>query len=72
MVGAAGVTIRPRITGFDFFRASMSTLQTAGGGRVFFFGSSGSVLAILSERCRHDYPSLAIETVSPTYGDWWS
>ena len=72
MVGAAlaGVTIGPRITGFDFFRAFMSTLQTAGGGRVFFFGSSDSVLAILRERCRHDYPSLAIETMSPPYGDW--
>jgi N-acetylglucosaminyldiphosphoundecaprenol N-acetyl-beta-D-mannosaminyltransferase len=72
MVGAAlaGVTIGPRITGSNFFRALMSALQTAGCGRVFFFGSSDLVLAILKERCRQDYPSLAIDTMSPPYGDW--
>jgi N-acetylglucosaminyldiphosphoundecaprenol N-acetyl-beta-D-mannosaminyltransferase len=72
VVGAAlaGVTIGPRITGSNFFSALMSALQTSGGGRVFFFGSSDSVLAILRERCRQDYPSLAIETMSPPYGDW--
>jgi N-acetylglucosaminyldiphosphoundecaprenol N-acetyl-beta-D-mannosaminyltransferase len=72
VVGAAlaGVTIGPRITGFNFFRALMSALQTRGCGRVFFFGSSDSVLAILSQRCRQDFPSLAIATMSPSFGDW--
>lgn len=71
-VGAtlAGVTIGQRITGFDFFRALMASLQSNGGGRVFFFGSTEAVLVKLCGKVREDYPGLSVETLSPPYGDW--
>ena len=71
-VGAAlaGVEIGPRITGFDFFHGVMSSLQAKGGGKVFFFGSSTAVLAIVRARCSLDFPSLVIEMMSPPYGEW--
>ena len=71
-VGAAlaGVSIGQRITGFDYFRALMAALQSTGGGRVFFFGSTEAVLVKLCEQAREDYPALSLETLSPPYGDW--
>ena len=71
LVGAklAGVRVGPRITGFDFFRATMVELNRAGG-RAFFFGSSEQVLALLRARCAADFPAVSIETLSPPYGDW--
>jgi N-acetylglucosaminyldiphosphoundecaprenol N-acetyl-beta-D-mannosaminyltransferase len=71
-VGAAiaGVTIGPRITGFDYFLAMMSALESRGGGRVFFFGASDAVLGRIRERCGRDFPALEVETFSPPYGEW--
>lgn len=71
-VGAAlaGVSIGERITGFDFFRTLMAALQSTGGGRVLFFGSTEAVLMKLREQASEDYPGLSVETLSPPYGDW--
>lgn len=71
-IGAAlaGVPIGPRITGFDFYMATMSALQASGGGRAFFFGSSPSVLDGIRERTTRDFPGVTVETLAPPFGEW--
>jgi len=65
----SGTSIGPRITGYDFFRALMSSLDGTGG-RVFFFGSSEEVLVEVAKRAKHDYPRISIATLSPPFEPW--
>lgn len=64
-----GVDVGPRITGLDFFMGFMSRLNRRGG-RAFFFGSSDAVLQRLVARLNRDFPKVAIEVLSPPYGEW--
>ncbi|HEU4780696.1 MAG TPA: WecB/TagA/CpsF family glycosyltransferase [Steroidobacteraceae bacterium] len=60
----------PRITGSDYFVATMQALNERGG-RVAFFGSKPEVLALLSGRCRREFPHVTIAaTISPPWGAW--
>lgn len=59
----------PRITGFDYFQALMKTLNERGG-KVFFLGSSTETLARIKQRCRQDFPNLAVHSHSPPFGSW--
>jgi N-acetylglucosaminyldiphosphoundecaprenol N-acetyl-beta-D-mannosaminyltransferase len=65
----AGSQFGPRITGWDFFHATMSALDHRGG-KAFFFGSRPEVLERLACRVEADYPGVRIETYSPPYGEW--
>ncbi len=69
--GAAlsGATLGPRITGFDYFSAVMSSLDTLGG-RAFFFGSSEATLRLIRHRAARDFPRAAVGTLSPPFGSW--
>jgi N-acetylglucosaminyldiphosphoundecaprenol N-acetyl-beta-D-mannosaminyltransferase len=65
----SGGQFGPRITGWDFFHATMGELDRRGG-KAFFFGSRAEVLELLRNRAAGDYPGVRIETLSPPYGDW--
>jgi N-acetylglucosaminyldiphosphoundecaprenol N-acetyl-beta-D-mannosaminyltransferase len=65
----AGAQFGPRITGWDFFHATMTALDHRGG-KAFFFGSRPEVLERLACRVAADYPRVRIETFSPPYGEW--
>jgi N-acetylglucosaminyldiphosphoundecaprenol N-acetyl-beta-D-mannosaminyltransferase len=65
----SGASIGPRITGYDFFRALMSSLDITGG-RAFFFGSSEEVLLDIANRAKLDYPRVSIATLSPPFTPW--
>lgn len=61
----------PRITGADYYFTLMESLQALEGKRVFFLGSTESVLARIKHRVAKDYPKIsAIETLSPPFGEW--
>lgn len=64
-----GTDVGPRITGLEFFSGIMQALNRRGG-RVFFFGSSDSVLEQIQARGHVDFPNLHIEAFSPPYGEW--
>lgn len=67
----AKVTVGPRISGHDYFRAILGAIEQRGGGRVFFFGSSEHVLGLIADKFSRDYPSLTLcGTLSPPYGEW--
>ena len=71
MAKLAGTKIGPRITGSNFFMGLMRGLEERGGGRVFFFGSSPTVLDRIGTRCARDFPSVTLcGLLSPPYGDW--
>lgn len=59
----------PRITGFDYFEASMAKLNERGG-TAFFLGSSEATLARITLRCAKDYPNVVVHGHSPPYGSW--
>jgi len=65
----AGVKIGPRITGMDFFLATMGALNRDGR-RVFFFGSNERVLSLLADRVRRDFPRISVGSLSPPYRSW--
>ena len=65
----AGVSVGPRITGFDYFLAVMATLDRYHG-KAFFFGSRDSVLHQLSARIARDFPNVTIASLSPPFGPW--
>jgi N-acetylglucosaminyldiphosphoundecaprenol N-acetyl-beta-D-mannosaminyltransferase len=65
----AGLGKLSRITGFDVFKTIMLQMQRIGG-RVFFFGSSNAVLALVESRVRHDYPNVHVTLLAPPFGDW--
>jgi N-acetylglucosaminyldiphosphoundecaprenol N-acetyl-beta-D-mannosaminyltransferase len=66
----------PRVTGTDYFEKVMSTLNAAEAelgrkGRVFFFGSTPKVLALIASQLNAAYPNLELAgTLSPPFGDW--
>lgn len=60
----------PRITGHDFFDAVMNSLNKSEGS-VFFFGSSESVLSIISSKLKQKYPNIKLAgTLSPPFREW--
>ncbi|MGZ8242594.1 WecB/TagA/CpsF family glycosyltransferase [Methylomagnum sp.] len=66
-----GARIGPRITGTDYFLAVMRELNAAGGGRVFFFGSSAQVLGLIAERLARELPALTLcGALSPPFRPW--
>ncbi len=65
----AGVSVGPRITGFDFFASVMTELNRTAG-KVFFFGSSDAVLEKLSDRVHRDYPQVTVRALSPPFRAW--
>lgn len=63
-----GGRIHERITGSDVFRAVHDRLQAAGGGRVFFLGSTEDTLARIREKMAEDWPALIVAgTCSPPF-----
>lgn len=67
----AGVQIGHRITGTDYFRAILGTLEQRGKGRVYFFGSSQHVLDRIVKRFAVEYPALTLcGTFPPPFGSW--
>jgi N-acetylglucosaminyldiphosphoundecaprenol N-acetyl-beta-D-mannosaminyltransferase len=62
--------IGPRITGTDFFLATMRLME-ARGGRVYFFGSTPTVLAQVCARVSEEFPRVVVcGSCSPPFGDW--
>ena len=71
MAKYARVRVGPRIAGHNYFAAVLGALEKRGSGRVFFFGSSQRVLDLISEKFKHDFPSLKLcGVLSPPYGVW--
>lgn len=71
MARYARVSVGPRIAGHDYFRAVLGALERRGSGRVFFFGSTPHVLALLKDRFKRDFPSLTLcGVLSPPFGVW--
>jgi len=64
-----GAVMGPRITGTDFFLATMGALNQSGG-RAFFFGSRPEVLAVLKERCAREFTRVEVGVLSPPFGIW--
>lgn len=68
--------VEPRITGTEYFEAIMDKLaksqrQLGRRGRVFFFGSSQTVLDKIKEKFAERYPELDLcGAISPPYGEW--
>ncbi|WP_434130531.1 WecB/TagA/CpsF family glycosyltransferase [Methylocaldum sp. GT1BB] len=66
-----GIKLGPRITGTDFFFTVLRSLNRRGRGRVFFFGSTPEVLALISERFKREFPSLTLcGCLSPPIYPW--
>lgn len=61
--------VGPRITGTDFFLATMRRLDRIGG-KAFFLGSVDPVLRLIEERVARDFPRVTVETLSPPFGTW--
>lgn len=72
MSRAVRVPIGPRIAGEDFFLGLMRELdRNASGLRVFFFGSTEHVLALIRNRVKRDFPNIDVcGTLSPPFRDW--
>lgn len=71
MAKFAGVKIGPRITGTDYYLSVMAALEKRGAGKVFFFGSSRSVLNLISERMQREFPRLKLcGVLSPPFRSW--
>lgn len=61
-------SIRTRITGSDVFEGVSRSMNAAGGGRVFFLGSTEETLRRIREKVAVDYPRLEIVgTYSPPF-----
>lgn len=68
-----GQDLRPRVTGHDYFVSVMKALDSRGGGRVFFLGSTDKVLEQIRLNAEMEYPNLdTVSTYSPPFGDWGS
>ena len=64
-------SVGPRIIGQQYFNAITERLVCRGHGRVFFFGSSESVLEKIKARFAREYPQLTVcGTISPPFGSW--
>jgi N-acetylglucosaminyldiphosphoundecaprenol N-acetyl-beta-D-mannosaminyltransferase len=65
---ALGGRIRDRITGFDVFDGVNRVLDSRGGARVFFLGSTEETLRDIREKMALDYPNLqVVGTYSPPF-----
>lgn len=65
---ALGGRIRSRITGFDIFDGVNRALDSRGGARVFFIGSTEETLRAIREKMALDYPNLrVVGTYSPPF-----
>ncbi|MEA3298607.1 MAG: WecB/TagA/CpsF family glycosyltransferase [Pseudomonadota bacterium] len=63
-----GGTIRARITGSDVFEGLHERLNGAGGGSVFFLGSTDDTLAAIRRKMAVDYPNIRVAgTYSPPF-----
>ena len=66
-----GLSIGQRITGHDYFFSLLKSMQHRGQGRVFFFGSSQQVIALMARRFVAEFPELTLcGTYSPPFGSW--
>lgn len=55
-----------RVAGFDLFEETMSVLN-ATSGKVFFLGSSETVLKAIEERVSKEYSNIEVKTLSPPF-----
>lgn len=55
-----------KIAGADLFLETMRNLENSSG-RVFFLGSTESVLECINEKVSIEFPSVKVETLSPPY-----
>lgn len=63
-----GGQIRERVTGSDIFLGVQTALNQAGGGRVFFLGSTEETLAAIRTRMAVDFPQIqVVGTYSPPF-----
>jgi N-acetylglucosaminyldiphosphoundecaprenol N-acetyl-beta-D-mannosaminyltransferase len=63
--------VGPRISGQEYYEAVMNALSRRGAGRVFYFGSSASVLDRIRSRFAAAYPALTLcGAISPPFGNW--
>ena len=63
IVLAAKILKKPlqgKIAGTDFFLGLMQDMNHSGGGRVFFLGSSETVLNLIKKRVKKDFPKIEI------------
>jgi len=61
----------PRITGEDFFLGLMRALDQRGGKRVFFFGSSETVLGRIRYKMSRTFPNVTVcGAFSPPFYEW--
>ncbi|MCA9473786.1 MAG: WecB/TagA/CpsF family glycosyltransferase [Nitrospirales bacterium] len=66
-----GISLGPRITGADYFFGILNALSQLGSGKIYFFGSSSTVLELIAQRFKEDFPSLKICGLqSPPFGMW--
>lgn len=63
--------VGPRIIGQQYFEAVLGKLRARGRGRIFFFGSSQTVLELIRQRFPAEYPALTLcGAISPPFGEW--
>lgn len=63
-----GGTIRERVTGSDIFKGVHDVLNSKGGYRVFFLGSTEDTLAQIRQRMSVDYPHIEVAGIySPPF-----
>ena len=63
-----GEPVGPRVTGYDVFERVMARLDKRGG-RVLFVGSVPPVLDRILANAARDYRHIAVDTLSPPFGD---
>jgi N-acetylglucosaminyldiphosphoundecaprenol N-acetyl-beta-D-mannosaminyltransferase len=60
-----------RIAGADYFYSIMKALDSEGGRRVFFMGSTENVLELIKQKVAREYPGIeGVGVFSPPFGDW--
>jgi len=71
MAKFAGVKVGRRITGTDYFFSMIKALHDRGSAKVYFFGSSRSVLNLISERMAREFADVKVcGTLSPPFRVW--
>lgn len=55
-----------KIAGYDLFRETMKQLEGISG-RVFFLGSTESVLSCIRVRLAKEFPNIVVQTLSPPF-----
>lgn len=68
-----GECIGERVTGSDIFWGLHARMESTGGGRVFFLGSTDAVLEKIKRRMESDYPHVkVVGSYSPPFGTSYS